>query len=349
MTKGTDWKKEYLLLGEFVAAHPEIVIKNNEVSIPQNRRDEFYRRFDDIRKYVVLAHYDSLPAEIGVLSDNYVRIEKEVNELLGLEKIIMPMDLSSFLHDPKEGLARVIYNRLFETLQGKITLQEFEERAGNEIRAASSELFRLGYEFWATLVLIKLLEPGEAFLVDLNDDYKPYPKEIKDISFGRQAHHPTIRIPEFVLHSRKLNQYVAFKMSPVREIETFIVHYRPRSKPRKKTGDTSLVLDSRAVILSFIPSLEDIPVLADIYECTHTNPHWIIEYIRGSDLDNPDAIQEVERHRKTLNPKLGTCLILMDNEYEDRLQDVPSDIRTVAMGFDASRLEAVVDSIAKES
>jgi hypothetical protein len=349
MAAETDWKQEYKLFGDFIASYPEIVITTNEVSIPQKVREEFYRHFDGVRRAILEAYYSTLPAEVEMLSDNYLRIEKEITELLGVDRIIVPVDLFSFLHSPRDGLIRTFYNKLFDLLQGKVTVETFEKRAGDDLRAAAADLYRLGYELWAALVLIKLLDPDQAFLVDLEDDYKPILRELKDISFGRQAHHPTMRIPEFVLHSRKINTYVAVKMALAREIETFIVPIKPPVRPRKKTGDTSFALDSRVMILSFMPTRDEIPVIADIYDQTLTSPDLMIEYITGSELDNPSSLDQVKYHRDAMRPKLGMCLILIDADGKTGLEGVPENVRTVAAGFDQSQLQSIVDTLPVQS
>jgi hypothetical protein len=349
MTLSKEWKNRYEALAEFIRAHPEIVIKQNEVSIPKDVRDEFYRHFDAVRRAVVEDCFSPLPDEIGLLCDNYIRIEKEITALLHLERIIMPLDLSTFLHEPQEGLTRVLYNRMFEFIQGKVTEDAFEKLAESDLRAGAADLFRLGYEWWAGLVFIKLLEPDEALLVDLDDDYKPILKEIRDISFGRQAHHPTMRIPEFVLHSRKFNRYVAVKAALAREIETFVVPFKPPVRPKKKTGDTSLALDSRVLFLSFLPSAREIPVYADIYECTLTSPHWMIEYISGDELNDSTALAQVQRHLEAFKPKFGTCLVLIRPGHEARPEGLPDSIRAVAAGFDQSKLQSVVDALPRET
>ncbi len=349
MTSQNSWKREYESLSAFISAHPEIVINKSEVSIPQNLRDEFYRHFDDIRTAAVKSYYSALPAEIGLLRDNFLQIEKEIIERLHLERISMPLDLSSFLHNPEEGLIRIIYNRTFDVLQGKISADEYEIGVGDDLQTAAAGLYRLGYEWWAALAMIMLLDPDEAHQVALDDDYKPILAEMKEICFGRQAHHPTIRIPEFVIHSRKIDKYVAVKMALAREVETFVVPFKPPVRPKKKTGDTSLALDSRVMILSFMASAKEIPILADIYECTLTSPHWIIEYVTEREFRDPGAMDEVKRHLESLKPKHGMCLVLMDPGDDSDSADTPGNIRTVAAGFDQSKLLAAIDELPKDS
>jgi hypothetical protein len=343
MTVEQHWKQEYQALNLFIAAHPEIVITASEVSIPETLRDEFYRRFDGIRRTVVDDRYPVLPPEIDMLCENYQRIEKEIKEVLSLDEILMPVDLLSFLRNPKEGLIRTVYGSLFDLLQGKISEEEFERAIEGDLGFVAANLYRLGYERWSMLALFKLLDPDEAFLVDLDDDYEVVLKELKSICFGRQAHHPTMRIPEFVLHSRKLGKYVAVKVPLAREIETYVVQFRPPVRPRKKTGDSSTVLDPRALFLYFIATPEDIPLVADIYEGTRTSPDWIIEYMSVEDLQNWELMDLVRQHSEIMNPKGGTGMVLIGPCNETAMNAIPENIFAVSAGFDQSRLQCLID------
>jgi hypothetical protein len=339
------WKEEFESLTRFISENSQIVINTSEVSIPQNLREEFYSRFNRIRNALVETHYFALPVNVDALCRHYLQIEKEVIALLGIERISMPVDLHAFLHTPKQGLARMIYSRLFDLLQGKTTADVFEQQCIGELKTSSANLFRLGYEWWAGLIVIKLFEPDEAFFVDLDPDNRPYLTELKEISFGRQAHHPTIRIPEFILHSQKLGRYVAVKMAIAQELEEYAVRFKPPVRPRKRTGDTSFALDSRVMLVSFMSSREEIPIIADIYERTLTSPDWMVECVTQTDMNDPDALEQVRLHANSLNPRLGMCLAVMDHESNGEFGDVAENIHPVNVGFDQSRLQSVVSAL----
>jgi hypothetical protein len=347
MSAQSEWKNQYKLLQEFISAHPQIVLSHSEISIPQQWRSEFYDRFDQIRKSFVEEHYPSLTAPIGQLHENYLRVEKQVLELLKVQEISMPVDLHSFLHSPKEGLARAIYNRLFDLLQGKIAPDAFEVLSLNELQSASADLFRLGYEPWTALVLIRFLEPDEAYFVDLDDDYKPFLTELKSISFGRQAHHPTIRIPEFVLHSRRLDSYVGVKMALAREVETFVVPFQPPVRPKKRTGDTSFALDTRVLLLYLMPAREEIPIVAEIYERKLTHPDLMVEYMTENEYEDAAAAGLVVQHLESLSPKLGTYLIVVNPGEKKRPEPPDRNIQVIAAGFDEARLQPIIDKLIK--
>jgi hypothetical protein len=339
------WKEEYELLNRFITEHPEIVLNSTEISIPKEVRDEFYLRFDDIRMAVVEKYYSSLSMDIDSLCNNYQRIEQEIIELLRLENIVMPMDLSSFLHKPKEGLTRVIYNRLFDLLQKKINSENFDNQCIADLDSAAARLFRLGYEWWAALSIIKLLDPDEAYQVELDPDDKPFPSELKSISFGRQAHHPTIRIPEFIVHSRKLDNYIGVKMALTLEVETYVVPFKPPVRPKKRTGDTSLVLDSRVMILSYLASPRDIPIIADIYERTLNSPDWTIEFSTMGEIRDPNEYSSVQLRVDSLKPNGGSCVILMDPDPESAPKQISEKIHPFAVGMDKDNLLPVLNYI----
>jgi hypothetical protein len=342
----TDWNQSYAALTDYIAAHPDIRISTNEVSIPKELRDEFYRHFDKTRHAIVDAYASSLPVDMDSLSRNYVKAEQEITEMLGLEGIVIPVDLKTFLYNPKEGLARVLYNGLFDLLQGKAEHAAFQQQVGNDIKSTAVELYRLGYEQWAGLALITLLEPDEAFLVDLDEDYTPFLTELKSIAFGRQAHHPTLRIPEFVVHSKKLNRDVAVKMALAREIETYYVPFAPPVRPKKRTGDTSFALDFRVLLLYFLEDRKSIPIITDLGgRSTIASPDLVIEYVTESELSDINVLNQIQRRIQTVNPRLGTCLFVMDPSKEMPPGQLAEGIYPAAIGFDASAMNAAIDRL----
>ena len=346
MTTVTDWKDEYESMQRFLAENPGITLSPNEVSIPPEVREEFYRHFDQLRAAVVDAHYSDLRVDVDTLCRHFVEIEKEVMEILGLESISMPIDLHTFLHSPREGLLRMIYNRVFDLLQGKTTPDLFEQQCLHDLQVSSADFYSLGYEWWAGLSLIKLLDPDQAFGVDFDEDFKPFLTELKGISFGRQAHHPTIRIPEFVLHSRKLGRLVAVKMAVAREIETYAERFKPPVRPKKRTGDTSFALESRVMFLYFVSSPDAVPIVAETYDNILNSPDLMVECITAEHLRDPEAVEQVRQRMEAMDPKIGLSLIVLNPEEEMPLEVVPEGIHPIAAGLDQSKLQEVISSLA---
>jgi hypothetical protein len=130
-----------------------------------------------------------------------------------------------------------------------------------------------------------------------------------------------------------------------REIETYAASFKPAVRPKKKTGDTSFALDSRVMLLSFMTSPKDIPVIADIYDLKLTSPDWMMEFISSSELADPASLDQVKWRVNAMKPKLGSCLVLIDAGRELLPEDFPEKIRTVSVGFDQARLQSVVDAL----
>jgi hypothetical protein len=340
------WKEKYKVLTDYREANPEIYIDVSEVSIPQHLRDTFYQHFDTVRDALVADYCNTLPVAADTLSEKYCRSEKELVELLGLERIDVPVDLSSFLHNPKQGLARVLYHRLFELVQGKITMDEFERLAYGDLNATTANFCCLGYESWAALALIRSLEPDRFIGVELDQDYNPCTGESKEIAFGRQFHHVAKRIPEFILHSQKFNKNMAVKMPLAREVETYYIPIEPPVKPKKRTGDTSYALDSRVLFLSVVEDLTDIPVFADIHTRKIKGPDLMVEFMLEQELADEDALASVKARTEIMKPKFGTCIVVMDPEQDAEIEKPAENIEAFAVGFDESRLQPIIGKFA---
>lgn len=90
---------------------------------------------------------------------------------------------------------------------------------------------------------------------------------------------------------------------------------------------------------------KDIPVYADIYECTLTSPDLIIEYINESELNEPNVWNQVQQHLKDLNPKYGTRLIVVGASLDPDSIRLPDNTHAVSIGFNPSKLQSIVDAI----
>jgi len=341
----SEWRERYGTLKQYTAANPEIHIDTCEVSIPKHLRDSFYEKFDAVRDAVVESRFDALPVSVNSLRGSFIRTENEVTELLGLDRVDIPVDLLSFLHDPRAGLVRVLYNRLFELVQGKLDEEVFERMAWADIDGIAAEFFRLGYESWAALALILLLDPDKAYGVGLDEEFEPFVCELKELAFGRQFHHVAKRIPEFILHSKKLDRNIAVKMPLAREVETYYIPFEPPVKPKKRTGDTSYVLGARTMFLSVVADLGKIPVFADIHARTIHSPDLTIEFMTVAEAEDPEEFEAVKNRVGIMKPRLGGCVALIDPDEGAPASTSAENIEVIAAGFDSTRLEMLVDRL----
>lgn len=339
-----EWKKKFKILSDYIASNTEIYIDNREVSIPEHLRNRFYEYFDDIRNSFVGDFFTTLPLNLDLLRENFGRAEKEIVAALKIERVDIPVDLMSFLHKPEEGMVRALYNRLFELFQKKMTMEEFEKIAVNDLISVTELMYRLGYEAWAAFTVILLLEPDEAFSVELDDNFEPFAGKLIEIAFGRQFNHSTKRIPEFIIHSKKLGTYVAIKMPLAKEISGYYpLHEIPQKMMRDRTGDTSYVLDSRVMFISMLKTLDKIPVYAEVHERRIKSPDIIIEFLTEQDLNNRDNIMQIKYRTEIMKPLLGEALVIMNPGKEPLNVTIEKPAEIILAGFEASKLQPVID------
>jgi hypothetical protein len=242
---------------------------------------------------------------------------------------------------------RLIYTRLFELVQGKIPEDEFEKIAAGDLTADATEMFRIAYEKWAALALIILLEPDRLLGIALDGNDKPLVTEMGEIAFGRQFHHPTKRIPEFILHSKKLDSHVAFKMPLAREVNSYDlpVEVPTQRLLRNRNGDTSSVLDHRMIFLSVVPDLNETPVYADIHKRTINGPDLTIEFLMEQDLTDTETIGQVQNRVEIMKPRFGGNILVMDPKPKSGSPKIMGNMDTFSIGLEQSRLQPIIDKL----
>ena len=346
MAINSRWKREYDVLRDYVVRNPEIHIDLHEVCIPERLRSRFYGYFDNVRRSVIRSWDGPLFSDACSLAKNYTVSEKKLSETLNLS-IELPQDQFSFLHDPEEGMMRLIYNRLFELVQGKMSEDDFGHMAESDLVVNATEMFQLGYEAWVALTLILLLDPDEIFGVILNEKSEPRVTGIDAIAFGRQFHHPANRIPEFILHSRKLDRYVAFKMPLAREVASYVL---PAELPtqrllRNRNGDSSAAIGHRMIFLSVVPNLEKPPVFANLHQRSIHGPDVTIECADEQDLLDTVFIGQAQNRVGIMKPRMGGIMVLMNPVSKSEPFSMEGNIDAFPVGLDRSRLQPVVNKM----
>ena len=347
MSLESQWKKEYESLKNYILSNPEISIGMYEISIPEEFRDKFYLLFDNVRRAFVESWISSFNLDFYTLGKTFIEAENKLAESLNLKHMDLPVDLASFLHDPEKGMMRLIYDRLFELVQEKIAEDDFEKMAEDDLNSKATEFFMLGYEQWAAVSILLLLEPDEILGVSLDDDYNPCLSELDQITFGKQFHHPAKRIPEFIFHSKKLNSYIAFKMPLATSVDFYSLPPELPTKRmlRDRTGDTSLVLGPRILFLAVVQDLKKLPIFADMHERTINGPDLTIEFLMGYDLSDPGAVRKVQEHVEIVNPRVGGNIVLMDYKSDSVPDKTETDIDIFSVGLDQSRLQPIIDRL----
>ena len=224
VTIPNSWRQAYRELRDYVARDPKIKIGTNRITIPKDVRPQFYRLFDTAREAFLKEIFPSLLDEAGTLSRYYATVEEEVIKLLELTDISMPASLNWFLREPTNGLIRGLFDPLFNLLKGEMDVEAFGQEATRTIESSFRDLYRLGYEKWVALSLVKLLASDKVFNITFltrdDDPFRtdmagqeepvPEPVESQRLSFEHGLFTAFV-VPDFIAHSVKINSYVAIK------------------------------------------------------------------------------------------------------------------------------------------
>lgn len=342
MTVSNHWQAAYFKLREFIAAHPEIRIDQRRVSIPDAVRDDFYRGFDTVTAAFVRDEYAALPTGAAQLINAYLASERQLLHRLALTQVALPSSLDIFLHDPQQGLAKALFDPLFELLQRKIDQTAFADAACRKLSSTVAELCHLTYPYWISLELLRLLEPDRIFRVELNSTNRPIAKPIDRLPLGQPVPHPVLRLADLVIYSERLKKYVAAKLELASEICAYTSDNRAdRKRSIRNCGKTSSVLATRLLLLYVLPSLDEIPIIGDLNLHCVARPHIVVECLEPEN----GGWDSVNQYDEILQPELGTYVLARQPLPEHELTSPYPNMHLLPLGVDGTQLERVCERL----
>ncbi len=370
----SNWEKLYLDLRDYVARTPQIEIDRSFMVIPAEVRPEFNRHFDAVRVAFVEDKFPDLLAEATELSRHYRAEAQEAARSLKLSDIKLPVNLQALVADPLSGLTRYLFDPLFDLVKGKTDFMTFERQASETVEDNFKKVFRQGYEEWVYLSLVNLLAPDKALAVpaydleittrELEPDEKrgiykaevPAPKETKTLSFDRAGAEPPFVISDIVLHSTRLNRYVAMRSD-----------LKDSPYSAKDVSENREWLKVREVGILYRPTFSSWP---DIVMCVEDQPRDIALIADFSRFCRPDVIVEcveqtgwhrteelskVNREYDFFRPFKGTFIVSKE-PIPDALkklevhaaQETGSDLKNIhiiSAGYNKSALQPIVEAL----
>lgn len=353
------WPKRYGELVDFIEDQPGVVIREDLVSIDKKIRAAFYKKFNVVRGSFLAQAYSEWLDSAQFLSRKYMNVEDYLSERLRLEDVLMPLELERFLSDPMKQVVRDLFDPLFELLQEKIEMEEFEERAIERVNASFQKLYQMGYIKWFVLSWIKNIIPEKIYGVPLpqpsskqmifhRDRMKqniPFPEEIKNLGFevGRRD---VLLIPDFIVRSAKLEKYVAFRTEIGKALwrASFYSENRewlPIESFVEEHGITEMKPD---LLLYMDENLEDISLVADSERfCRPDLMVFFLDQLEEVEERHRRKINEIEQAHKILKPTRGTCIIVKNHLSESLVKDLDKNIRVIHFGFNNLKWEILLD------
>jgi hypothetical protein len=354
------WEQAYKELIEFVDAHPEIVITANTTRLPDEVRDDFYRRFDSARAAFVKERFPAFASEAQAISRIYLPLEDEIIKLLGLSEVSMDNDTHRILKDPLAQLIRPVFDPLFMLLKDQTHSENFEFSSKQKIISAFSSLYNQEYEKWVVFSLIKLLNPDKLFEViprpfssefetitistSQNNERLPYPKESRALVF-KDGMPSTLVCPDFIIHSPRNNKYIGIRSSYGRALGKASYYNHARnwrsldSVPDLNKGLSLIYLDDNPENIALIADADKICEPDLILECKG-NKGW---------YHAADILSEIEWLNAcyfSLKPKLGTYIVSREKPPQELLAKLEKGIHVLTTEFDSEKLSPLADALA---
>ncbi|MFA6612150.1 MAG: hypothetical protein WCS64_01035 [Dehalococcoidales bacterium] len=367
MTNNT-WQNRYLLLKDFISKHEEIRITSEFTRIPKNVREEFYARFDDVRKTFVEETMPELLQDAVTLSQNVNREEKEVKGLLGLEAVEYNVVLQWLLLDPQGFVLRETFDLLFGLLKQKYESGVFEQLAKQNVASFFRENFPRGFEKWVELSLIQLLKADKMFQFDecevpLADAHRvggnvieevPLPVESRRLEFRGEAEKAFI-LPSFTINSAVLNHYVSIRSDAQNAMA--VANHINETKDWLRLDSAGHIMEALKkpgiTLLYVARKPEDIALIADQKKILRPDMILGCKVFENWSYDN---LETVNLLRNSLKPRIGTFIISkhavseqVHNELiftrDSENKDADSPVKILVSDYDKDSLAPIIDSL----
>lgn len=327
-----EWIQTYSSLGSFIAEHSEIEIGLDRVSIPERLRTEFFHLFDTVRTSFVESNFPDICDRSAILNHNYLKVEQDALQLMGLENVSIDDSLRRFINDPVNQLITGLFNPLFDLLQANVDIETFKEKASVNIKASIESLYLSGYKKWLALSLLKLLDANRLFQVTvptIKNQYDvmrlrsnpvmpiPLPVESKRIGFLEPQNLRTLLIvPDFIAFSARLGRYFALrlKVGPAESDASG----KNQSREWYKYNPV-LYYESSMILVYVSDDINAISLVNDRKEICR--PDMIIECATRKSW-HQGGLDSAKLHHSILQPTLGTFILseeLISEESETEI------------------------------
>jgi hypothetical protein len=356
----------YAQLTDFVAKHNEIEIGVSVISIPENVRTDFYRLFNEARRTFVNEKFPAHLARAKTLQDKYNKAAEDAAGWLSLEEPPAVNALQRFLRDPKDCLARELFDPLFDLLKGRGSVDDFERRASTGIKELFPIVFRGGYEKWVVLSLLNLLDVEKAFRVNVRNlspgertkpaaqapmEEVPFPQESTSFFFS-QPRNTVFAVPDYIVRSSRLNRFVGIRSECREGCYNALNAAQERAWHPLDIGLLRL-LGSGLTLVYLAERADSIALVADV--ARFCGPDLVFWCLDTQVLNQKEALAHVMRAHTRLKPPRGSYIIANDEWAESfepaeadpqaQLAEQTSGIHVLTVGYDEARLVPVAEAL----
>lgn len=379
------WQQTYEQLKAFITAHPSIEISPSCVVITGDIRPEFYRLFDTIRVDFIKEHFPTELAKGYELGRQWNEISQAVIQSMGIEEIEITAGVKWFMADPVNGLMRGLFDPLFDLLKARTDPAGFEKKARETVAADYERFFREGYQRWASVSLIKAVDGDKVYTVPaidynnnasemegdpsggLREDSVPEAEETKRIVF-EYAMICSYLVPRIIIHSRRLNRFVAFRA------DFYEAKWKARTLSENREWLNIKAIEQNLGRSDLWPNLaiyvaddiRDVFLVSDYHKVAR--PDVIVDFKEKDGWYERQGLASIRRHYDALMPINGAFVVSLGPvpeaaaaELEPRAVPAPESttdspaipaesaperqIRLISAGYDQTALQPILDAI----
>ena len=364
------FRQAYAKLTDFAAKHPEIEIGDSVTSIPENVRPDFYGLFNAARDAFVFEKFPSHLARASELQERYDSEVKDASAWSSLEDPPSVNPVRRFLCNPRDSMIRELFDPVFDLLKGRGSIDDIEKTAAPEIEKHFATSFRGGYEKWAVLGLLNLLEIESAFRVSVRNlntgerskpaaqaplEEVPAPQESTSFFFS-QPQNAIFAVPDFIVYSSRLHRFVGIRS----EFRESAYNALNASHDREWIGidaDLRMLLSTGLTLIYVSEQVENLSLVADVVK--FCRPDLILWCIDTLSMNQTDVLATIRQAHKSLKPSRGIYIVANDDwteSFESLGNDAPiqpgeesAEIHWLKVGYERAKLlpvaEALIDSI----
>ncbi len=357
------WREWFAELTNYTTKHPEIVIEETKITIPQSVRYEFYRLFNGVRIAFISEKFPDLIKATKPLSKNFLKTQQDAIQLLALDRIVLPEMVERFTRDPLDSLMGMLWSPLFNLLKNKVEPATFETEGVRVIKEAYHFCYYKSYESWLELALLKLFKSkelqrvpiptasdsfnhsqSEAIHLKLSPVYAPI--ESTELSFMRSQPHTSFTVPDFIIYSEKLGKYVSAR-AEAHEARWIAIDASENRDWLPILNEHIKAIFTPGYILLYIASApEDIALVNDVNKICR--PDTIIEFRVQEGWYNEEELRNIRLRHDILEPVMGTYIVTRQPVPLLEL-DGQNNIHILEVGFNQLELKPIVDAFINSS
>jgi hypothetical protein len=267
--------------------------------------------------------------------------------------IIVDPYSDEFLHAPVAALGRVIFEPLFDLLQGKTSVDEFERVIDEKLNFEFKKLYQLCYEKWIVLNLLKIAKINhlynvesdvieakvlvkQQFDINANKCNIPFPVKTKIIDFDYSYKQRALSTVDLLSYSNTKRQYMGIKTTY--EAAAYNATNTPEHRFSSSFETIRNILTKNPLLIYLGDNAADVTLTSDKKRFWH--PDLVLDIHDTSLESTPSTLVH-----DALRPSIGTFIIPCPCSTQKPTDYFGNSLSVLNIGFDSSKMHIIFDKM----